>query len=237
MADVPLWRVTGDWFDVCNCTIPCPCTFAQAPSSGDCEGILAWHIRAGTGDVSLDGFNVLALGSFEGNLWDGETKASADQLRDRRRSRLLERRDPREGDGPRHGADRADEPSGRPRAGPQRPRRRGRAGPSGDMGARDGEPRGRIRLEVRVGRPFEQALPRRLERAGRVARFRTRPLGRRPLLARVERRVLDVQHGGTPGSPMSPLLSACRAAGSGRCARSHTARRARRRRPSRRRRS
>ena len=75
MADVPQWHLTGDWFDMCNRTIPCPCTFAQAPSSGDCEGILAWHVRAGSyGDVSLDGLNVLPLGTFEGNLWDGETK-------------------------------------------------------------------------------------------------------------------------------------------------------------------
>lgn len=33
-----------------------PCTFAQAPTSGDCEGILAWHIRKGNyGNVRLDG--------------------------------------------------------------------------------------------------------------------------------------------------------------------------------------
>src|SRR5919197_6598026 len=77
MADVPQWRVAGDWFDVCRCTIPCPCTFAQAPSEGVCEGILAWHIREGNyGDVRLDGLNVVALGSFEGNIWDGETKAT-----------------------------------------------------------------------------------------------------------------------------------------------------------------
>jgi hypothetical protein len=25
------WRVMGDWFDVCKCSIPCPCEFAQAP--------------------------------------------------------------------------------------------------------------------------------------------------------------------------------------------------------------
>ena len=48
MAGVPHWRLVGDWFDVCKCTIPCPCTFAQAPSEGDCEGILAWHIREGS---------------------------------------------------------------------------------------------------------------------------------------------------------------------------------------------
>ena len=52
MADVPAWHLEGDWFDVCKCTIPCPCTFAQAPSEGDCEGILAWHIGKGHyGDI------------------------------------------------------------------------------------------------------------------------------------------------------------------------------------------
>jgi hypothetical protein len=77
MADAQTWRTQGDWFDVCNCTIPCPCTFAQAPSEGTCEGILAWHIREGNyGDVRLDGLNVMALGTFEGNIWEGETKAT-----------------------------------------------------------------------------------------------------------------------------------------------------------------
>ena len=65
MGDVPKWRVQGDWFDTCNCSIPCPCTFAQPPTTGDCEGILAWHIRTGNfGDVRLDGLSVMALGAF-----------------------------------------------------------------------------------------------------------------------------------------------------------------------------
>ena len=77
MAEIPQWRLAGDWFDVCKCTIPCPCTFAQAPSEGDCEGVLAWHVREGSfGDVQLDDLNVVALGVFEGNLWGGETKAT-----------------------------------------------------------------------------------------------------------------------------------------------------------------
>jgi hypothetical protein len=77
MSDIPRWQVVGDWFDVCKCAIPCPCTFAQAPTYGDCEGILAWHIREGHfGDVSLDGLNVVALGVFDGNIWEGETKAT-----------------------------------------------------------------------------------------------------------------------------------------------------------------
>ena len=62
VVDVPQWHLAGDWFDVCNCNIPCPCTFAQPPSSGDCQGVLAWHIREGHyGDVPLDGLNIMAL--------------------------------------------------------------------------------------------------------------------------------------------------------------------------------
>jgi hypothetical protein len=76
-AQVPRWTVEGDWFDVCRCTIPCPCEFAQAPTDNYCQGVLAWHINRGTfGEVKLDGLNVLALGAFTGNLWDGKTKAT-----------------------------------------------------------------------------------------------------------------------------------------------------------------
>ena len=72
MTDVPKWNLKGDWFDTCKCTIPCPCTFAQPPSSGDCEGILAWHVRTGKyGDVPLEGLNVMAAGAFDGNIWAG----------------------------------------------------------------------------------------------------------------------------------------------------------------------
>jgi hypothetical protein len=72
MPEIPQWHVEGDWFDVCKCSIPCPCYFAQPPSYGDCEGILAWHVRDGSyGDVRLGGLNVVALGAFEGNVWAG----------------------------------------------------------------------------------------------------------------------------------------------------------------------
>jgi hypothetical protein len=67
------WRLQGDWFDSCNCTIPCPCTFAQPPTYGDCDGVLLWHIRQGSyGDIALDGLNVAMLGYFAGNPWTGE---------------------------------------------------------------------------------------------------------------------------------------------------------------------
>jgi hypothetical protein len=75
MADALKWLVSEDWFDVCKCNIACPCTFAQTPTYGDCDGVNFWHIRDGRyGDVDLDGLNVLALLAFEGNIWAGETK-------------------------------------------------------------------------------------------------------------------------------------------------------------------
>ena len=73
--NAPKWNATGDWFDVCKCNIPCPCLFAQTPSDGDCEGVMAYHIKSGQyGEISLDGLNVLILDYFKGNVWAGETK-------------------------------------------------------------------------------------------------------------------------------------------------------------------
>jgi hypothetical protein len=75
MNTVPEWHLAGDWFDICSCSIPCPCEFAQAPTNNACAGMLAWHVRDGHyGDVQLDGFNLLALGAFEGNVWADEGK-------------------------------------------------------------------------------------------------------------------------------------------------------------------
>ncbi len=72
MVDIPRWELRGDWFDVCKCNIPCPCTFAQPPTSGDCDGVLAYHIREGRyGDVRLDGLNLVFVGAFTGNIWAG----------------------------------------------------------------------------------------------------------------------------------------------------------------------
>ena len=36
--NVPNWKISGGCFDVCKCSIPCPCEFAQSPTYGDCDG-------------------------------------------------------------------------------------------------------------------------------------------------------------------------------------------------------
>ncbi len=75
-SQVPKWKVAGDWFDVCKCSIPCPCIFAQAPTYGDCEGVLAYHIKNGNyGETGLDGLNTMMVGGFKGNIWAGGVKA------------------------------------------------------------------------------------------------------------------------------------------------------------------
>jgi hypothetical protein len=71
-SSIPSWTASGDWFDVCKCS-----EFAQTPTYGDCDGVLAYHIKKGQyGEVSLDRLNVLAIGYFKGNIWAGETKFS-----------------------------------------------------------------------------------------------------------------------------------------------------------------
>src|SRR5574341_439765 len=74
-SNIPKWNVSGDWFDVCKCNIPCPCEFAQTPTFGECDGVMAYHINNGDyGHTSLDGLNALALTDFKGNIWAGNTK-------------------------------------------------------------------------------------------------------------------------------------------------------------------
>ncbi|HVV62954.1 MAG TPA: DUF1326 domain-containing protein [Pseudolabrys sp.] len=69
-ANIPDWRITGDWWDLCNCAIGCPCVFGSNPTYGFCEGVLTWLIRDGTyGDVALGGdLAVVLIIHFEGNV-------------------------------------------------------------------------------------------------------------------------------------------------------------------------
>jgi hypothetical protein len=86
-TSIPKWKLSGDWFDVCKCSIPCPCEFAQTPTYGDCDGVLAYHINNGEyGKISLTGLNVLAIGDFKGNIWAGNTKINFAMYFDERAS-------------------------------------------------------------------------------------------------------------------------------------------------------
>ena len=70
--DIPDWRITGDWWDLCNCAIGCPCNFGSDPTLGYCEGVLTWLIRDGNyGAVRLGGdLAVVLIIHFEGNVME-----------------------------------------------------------------------------------------------------------------------------------------------------------------------
>ncbi len=85
MTTIPTWWIKGDWFDVCSCNVPCPCTFAQAPTNNRCEGVMAYHVREGVyGDIRLDGLNVIVIAAFEGNAWLKENPVSIGIFMDER---------------------------------------------------------------------------------------------------------------------------------------------------------
>jgi hypothetical protein len=59
------WKISGSYFEACNCDLACPCVFLSPPTSGDCTVLLAWHIDQGRFEqIDLDGLNaVLAVHS------------------------------------------------------------------------------------------------------------------------------------------------------------------------------
>ena len=71
MADT--WSIEGPWFKNCNCDPGCPCDFNQAPTHGQCEGIVAMRIDRGHfGDVSLDGLSFAGAAYWPGRIDEGD---------------------------------------------------------------------------------------------------------------------------------------------------------------------
>lgn len=73
------WRITGDYFENCNCAVACPCLFSPAPpftsqpTQGACEVAFGFHIDGGRyGDLSLDGLNVAMAVRTPGPMADGD---------------------------------------------------------------------------------------------------------------------------------------------------------------------
>lgn len=70
MADT--WSIEGQWLKNCNCDPGCPCDFNQAPTHGNCEGILGMKIEKGHfGDVSLDGLHFAGVAWWPGRIDEG----------------------------------------------------------------------------------------------------------------------------------------------------------------------
>ena len=84
MAAQTKWRLSGDYFENCNCDVVCPCLVSPAapltarPSQGVCDVALVFHIDKGSYDqVSLDGLNVAVVGHTPGPMADGNWTLAA----------------------------------------------------------------------------------------------------------------------------------------------------------------
>jgi hypothetical protein len=67
------WAIEGEWFKNCNCDPGCPCDFNQAPTHGQCEGIIAMRIDEGHyGDVPLDGLKFVGAAWWPGRIDEGD---------------------------------------------------------------------------------------------------------------------------------------------------------------------
>ena len=62
----PAWKVSGQYYEGCNCDFICPCVPGQLavnPSKGSCTFAMAFQIARGTyGSVSLDGLGFVVVG-------------------------------------------------------------------------------------------------------------------------------------------------------------------------------
>ena len=57
MADSE-WKISGTYFETCNCEAACPCVFLSPPTEDDCTVLIAWHIDNGQFEsVKLDGMS------------------------------------------------------------------------------------------------------------------------------------------------------------------------------------
>ena len=78
------WRLSGDYFENCNCDVVCPCLVSKnapltsRPTEGECNVALIFHIDNGSYDgTSLDGLNVVLAAHTPGPMADGNWSVAA----------------------------------------------------------------------------------------------------------------------------------------------------------------
>lgn len=61
----PVWQITGEYFESCNCEVLCPCLLSRAqarPTEGHCDVMVAIHVERGWyGETPLDDLNAVLI--------------------------------------------------------------------------------------------------------------------------------------------------------------------------------
>ena len=56
------WKIAGEYMEMCNCKVTCPCNFLSTPTEGYCNAILGFQINEGSyGKVDLKGQKVAVM--------------------------------------------------------------------------------------------------------------------------------------------------------------------------------
>lgn len=71
------WKVSGEYFEVCNCEAICPCIVFSPPTTGECIAVIGWKILEGHhGDTDLSGLNVGMVANADGNMKNGNWRVA-----------------------------------------------------------------------------------------------------------------------------------------------------------------
>jgi hypothetical protein len=71
------WQLKGTYFETCNCAVACPCVMLSAPTEGECQVLVAWHVEQGKdGGVDLAGLNVAIAIHSPGHMLQTKWRAA-----------------------------------------------------------------------------------------------------------------------------------------------------------------
>ena len=76
MGKIEDFRISGSYYEACNCEAVCPCRRQDdkpggRSTHGDCDFLLSWRILEGhLGNISLSGLNVSIAGTYNDDVGD-----------------------------------------------------------------------------------------------------------------------------------------------------------------------
>lgn len=62
------YTMRGQFLEVCDCSVPCPCWFAEDADEDECTGVIAWQIERGEIDgVDVSGLTAVSVSQHSGS--------------------------------------------------------------------------------------------------------------------------------------------------------------------------
>lgn len=72
MPEIASYRLSGHFFELCDCETICVCWLGEEPTDGRCTGVFAWTITSGTiGGTDVAGTRVVSASYHTGNRREG----------------------------------------------------------------------------------------------------------------------------------------------------------------------